>query len=53
MKVESKRFLAAVTAFVTVAFFTVFSGFNTYKKSDSKKPNEVVVTTLTKLGSIE
>lgn len=53
MKVESKWFLSAVSAFVFVALITVLSGFSTFKTNKSKKVTDVYVSSITKIGNLE
>lgn len=53
MKVQTKWFLSAISAFIAVVVFTFVLGISTVKSNISTKSGEVLVSSITKIGSIE
>lgn len=53
MKVQTKWFLSAIFAFVAVVTLTFVLGISTVRSNISTKGGEVLVSSITKLGSIE
>lgn len=53
MKVQTKWFLSAISAFVAVIAFTFVLGISNIKSNISTKGGEVLVSSLTKIGNIE
>ncbi len=53
MKVESKWFLSAVSVFIVAIVLTALTSFGSIRANTSNKPNEVLVSSITKVGNID
>lgn len=53
MKVQTKWFLSAISAFIVVILVSVFTGLGTIKSNLAKYNSEVLLTSVSKVGNVE